>query len=280
MARRGATLRRVAAVALPRHPSAVLLDLDGVLYVEDDPIPGAAAAVASLQRADLRLRFVTNTTSRPRRRILERLGRLGFAVAEDELVTPARLAVEGCRRRGWRRVHLLMDEAVKEDFAGLEDVDADADAVIVGDLGEGFTYATLNRAFRLLVDGAELIALQKNRFWRRPDGLALDVGPFVAALEYASAREAWVVGKPAAGFFAGVLADLGVAPHDTVMIGDDVESDVGGAQAAGIAGVLVRTGKYRAAVVADSGVDPAATIDSIADAPALLDARSGRLPAR
>jgi HAD superfamily hydrolase (TIGR01458 family) len=252
---------------------AVLLDLDGVLYVENEPVPGAREAVAALRRQGIALRFVTNTTSRPRGQILERLQRLGFAVSPDELMTPAALAMRRCADRGHRRVALLMNDAVKEDFAGLEEVGQGADAVIVGDLGSAWGYEPLNRAFRLLMDGAELIALQRNRYWLTPDGLSLDVGPFVAALEYASGLDAVVVGKPAAAFFETVLATLAIQTDRAIMIGDDVESDVGGALAAGLAGVLVRTGKYREDAVRASGIEPTATVDSIADVPALLTDR-------
>jgi HAD superfamily hydrolase (TIGR01458 family) len=250
--------------------TSLLVDLDGVLYVEERAVPGAAGAVDELRRSGLRLRFVTNTTSRPRRSIIDRLERLGFAVPAEEVLTPAALAVEHCRREGLARVALLMNEAVKEDFAELEEGDRDVAAVVVGDLGRGFTYDALNGAFRQLMDGAQLIALQKNRFWLTPGGLSLDVGPFVAALEYATARDAVVVGKPASGFFGAVLADLGVEAAAAAMIGDDVESDVGGALAAGLAGVLVRTGKYREDVVRRSGIEPSLTIDSIAQAPGAL----------
>jgi HAD superfamily hydrolase (TIGR01458 family) len=252
--------------------ASVLIDLDGVLYVEDEPIPGAIEAVAALRDRGLWLRFVTNTTSRPRRDILARLERLGMPVPEGELVTPARLAVEHCLAAGRRRALLLMRDEVKADLAGLQEVREGADVVVVGDLGEDFGYRVLNEAFRELLDGAELVALQKNRYWRTPDGLSLDVGPFVAALEYATGRDAVVVGKPAPAFFATVLTGLGVPPANAVMVGDDVESDVGGALRAGLAGVLVRTGKYRPEAVAASGVEPTATGDSVADVPALLGA--------
>ena len=260
--------------ALDRLPraTAVLLDLDCVLYVEDEPIAGAIEAVAALRDRGLRLRFVTNTTSRPRRDILARLQRLGMPVTERELITPARLAVEHCLAAGRRRALLLMRDEVKADLAGLQEVREGSDVVVVGDLGEDFGYGVLNKAFRELLAGAELVALQKNRYWRTPGGLSLDVGPFVAALEYAAACDAVVVGKPAPAFFATVLTGLGVRPADAVMVGDDVESDVGGALRAGLAGVLVRTGKYRPEAVAASGVEPTATVDSIADVPALLGA--------
>jgi HAD superfamily hydrolase (TIGR01458 family) len=253
------------------HVQVLLLDLDGVLYVEDEPVPGACAAVAELRRRGLVLRFVTNTTSKPRRAILERLQRLGFEVKPEELSTPAALAVRHCLERGRRRVMLLARDDVKEDFRELDEVAQGVEAVIVGDLGEDFDYAVLDRAFRHLMDGAELIALQKNRYWMRPAGLALDVGPFVAALEYAARCEAFVVGKPSPDFFATILAGVPAEPAAAAMVGDDVETDVGGALGAGLAGILVRTGKFRADALRAAGVEPTAVVDSIADVPALLD---------
>jgi HAD superfamily hydrolase (TIGR01458 family) len=247
----------------------VLLDLDGVLYVGGCPVPGAVAAVEQLRAAGLTLRFVTNTTAHSRRETLDKLGRLGFALAEDELATPALLALQHCRERGHRKVALLMRDEVKEEFRELEESN-EPDAIIVGDLGERFGYEVLNRAFRQLIGGAELIALQKNRYWMRADGLALDVGPFVAALEYATGREAYVVGKPARTFFDSVLGELGVEAAEAAMVGDDIESDIGGAQAAGLTGILVRTGKYREDAVRASGIDPVATVATIAEVPALL----------
>jgi HAD superfamily hydrolase (TIGR01458 family) len=249
---------------------AALIDIDGVLYVEDEPVAGATDALARLRASELGVRFVTNTTARSRARTLEKLRRLGFEVANGELVTPAALALAHSRERGHRRAALVMNDEVKRDFAELEVADHDVDAVIVGDLGSAFSYDVLNRAFRLVMDGAELVALQKNRFWLTADGLSLDVGPFVAALEYATGREAFVVGKPARAFFALPLAELGVDPRDAVMVGDDIESDIGGALTAGLRAVLVRTGKYRPDVVAASGIAPTATVGSFADVPALL----------
>jgi HAD superfamily hydrolase (TIGR01458 family) len=250
---------------------ALLLDLDGVLYVEDEPVAGAREAVAELRERGLALRFVTNTTSRPRRLILDRLRRLGFEVAPEELSTPAALAVAHCIEHDRRRAMLLVRDDVMEDFAELDAADEGVQTVVVGDLGEEFGYAVLNRAFGHVMRGAELIALQKNRYWLRPDGLALDVGPFVAALEYATRRDALVVGKPSRDFFAAILAAIPVEPAAAAMVGDDVESDVGGALDAGLAGILVRTGKDRDDALRAAGIEPTAIVDSIADVPALLD---------
>ncbi|HEY6654511.1 MAG TPA: hypothetical protein VI028_10325, partial [Solirubrobacterales bacterium] len=172
----------------------LLLDLSGVLYVQDEAVPGAADALAKLRDGGIPLRLVTNTTMRPRRSILERLGRLGIQAEPSELLTPATLAVRRCEEAGYESVSLVVLDELREDLEGLEESEGSVDAVIVGDLGEGWDYGVLNRAFRQLMDGAELIALQKNRYWETAEGLSLDAGPFVSALEYATGREAEVVG--------------------------------------------------------------------------------------
>jgi HAD superfamily hydrolase (TIGR01458 family) len=251
---------------------ALLVDLDGVLYVEDEPVEGAKEAVGQLRDSGLALRFVTNTTARSHSQTLDKLRGFGFEVADDELVTPAALARKHCLDTGHTTVALVMNENVKEDFAGLEESEDGPDAVIMGDLGERFGFDILNRAFREVMDGAELIALQKNRFWLTSDGLSLDAGPFVAAVEYGSGSEALVVGKPSEAFFRLVLDDAGADRERAAIVGDDVETDVGGGMNAGLEGILVRTGKYREDFVRESGVEPTATVDSIAEVPGLLDA--------
>ncbi|HWW89293.1 MAG TPA: TIGR01458 family HAD-type hydrolase [Solirubrobacteraceae bacterium] len=251
---------------------AVLLDIDGVLHVGDEPIDGAVEALVELRELSAGLRLVTNTTSKSRGQIVEQLGRLGFDVCVNAVLTPAALAVRHCRERGYRSVRLLVGEGLREDLAELVEAPPGAavDAVVLGDLGDGFTEEVLNGAFRLLMDGAELVALQHNRYWRRADGLALDVGAYSAALEYASGVEAAVVGKPAAEFFTAALADLRSQPERTMMVGDDVEADIGGALAADLRAVLVRTGKYREDALEASGVTPTEIVNSIADVPALI----------
>lgn len=254
----------------PERIEGVLLDLSGVIYIEDEVVPGAAETLDALREAGLPIRLVTNTTMRPRRAVLERLRRLGIEVEPEELITPASLAKRRCAEAGHRSVVLVVSDELREDLEELREGGGEVDAVVLGDLGERWDYAILNRSFRLVSDGAELIALQKNRYWQTAEGLSLDAGPFVAALEYATGRDAVVVGKPAPAFFELALGELGVAADRAVMVGDDVEADVGGALEAGLAAILVRTGKFREELVAESGIEPTATIDSIADLAPLL----------
>ena len=241
----------------------LLVDLDGTLYVGGEPVEGAREAIGKLKSSGLVLRYVTNTTRKPRREVSEHLLSLGFEVEEAEIFTPARAAAGLI---GEKSCFPLVDESLLEDLQGITLTEDHPDYVLVGDLGEGFAYGRLNAAFRCLMDSAELIALQRNRYWRTDDGLALDAGPFVAALEYASGKSATVVGKPEKSFFQLALEDLELRSHEVAMVGDDAEADVAGAQAAGLKGVQVKTGKYGPET---EGV-PDLLLDSIAKLPEAL----------
>jgi HAD superfamily hydrolase (TIGR01458 family) len=214
-----------------------------VVYAGAAPIAGAIDAIGRLRGADIRLRFITNTTRRPRRLVIDEVKRMGLEISEDELLTPA-IMVHAYLRRHDLHPFLIIHPDLEEDFAGLPK--GVTEAVVVGDAGEHFTYARLNAAFRKIMSGAPLLALALNRNFMDDDqGLSLDAGPFVTALEYASRAKAILFGKPSAEFFAAAIDSLGCPREATVMIGDDVEADVAGAMAAGIKGILVRTGKYR-----------------------------------
>lgn len=249
---------------------AVLLDLDGTLYQGETVIDGAIDAVQRLRASDLGVRFTTNTTRRPVRALVAKLAALGFEVSAGEVLTAPRAAARWLVDQGVKRVHPLLAEATFEDLTGLDIVGHEAEVVLVGDLGTEWSRPDLDRALQLLLDGARLVAVQKNRYGRGPDGLELDAGAFVAALEYAADVESAVVGKPNPAFFAAALADLGAESSRAVAVGDDLRTDVAGAQAAGVAGVLVRTGKYRAADESDPTVRPDAVLDSVADLPRFL----------
>jgi HAD superfamily hydrolase (TIGR01458 family) len=232
----------------------VLLDLGGVVYVGSTPIAGATAAIGRLRGASIPVRFITNTTRRSRRQVIADLAQMGLDVSAAELLTPAVMARAYLQRQGLSPF-LLVHPDLEEDFA--EYGSGARQAVVVGDAGEHFTYDRLNCAYRKLVSGAPLLALAKNRNFKDKDGeLSLDAGPFVAALEYASKAHAVLLGKPSADFFELAIDGMGCERSETVMIGDDAEADVGGAMAAGLQTVLVRTGKYQAGDEGDLAEPP------------------------
>lgn len=220
----------------------LLVDLDGTLYEDDAAIEGAIEALARLEDLGLILRYVTNTTRKPRNQVHRSLNALGFDIGEEEIFTPARVAA---RLIGDRSCLPLVHKALYEDLDDVDLANESPDFVLVGDLGKEFTYDRLNKAFRTLMSGAELLALQKNRYWSTGGELSLDAGPFVAALEHACGKEATVVGKPEESFFRLALEEMRLEPGEVAMVGDDPESDVAGARAAGLYGTQVKTGKYR-----------------------------------
>ncbi len=254
--------------------AAILLDIDGVLHVSGEAVPGGAEAVRELREDGHRLRFVTKNTTGARKRLADDLRGLGIELEDDELATTP-LAAGGLL--AGRRVLALTMAAVRDDLAErIELVDRDADVVLLGgadesdETGQVFSYENLNRAFAELEGGARLVCLHRNRWWQTSRGPLLDAGAFVAGLEYAAGLDAEVVGKPSRAYFEAALAELDASPEDAVMVGDDVEADVGGAKAAGLRGVLVRTGKFREATLASAEPQPDGVVESIAAVPAYL----------
>lgn len=220
----------------------VLIDLSGTLHIDNTVIPGAVEALNRLRSANIPLKFVTNTTKESGNFLHSRLTRLGFDIKKEEIFSSLAAARKLIISRKLNPM-LLIDPAANEDFEDLIRSDEKLNAVVVGLAPDKFHYEELTKAFRLLLDGASLIAIHKGRYYKRPDGLALGPGAFIAGLEYSANVKAEVVGKPAAEFFKAALGE--VQPEEAVMIGDDAKDDVAGAEAIGIRGVLVQTGKYR-----------------------------------
>jgi HAD superfamily hydrolase (TIGR01458 family) len=261
----------------------ILLDVDGVLHVSGQPIPGAAGAVSDLRRAGHMLRFVTNNSTRPRARLAEELREMGFELDNAELQTTPGAAA---RELQGKRVLALTMAAIVPDLDGLELVGHDADAVLVGGCDETlepnqvFSYMNLARAFSEIQAGASFFCLHKNKWWQTSRGPMLDAGAFVAGLEYATGVEATVLGKPSPSYFAAALDALDAEPELTWLVTDDVDADVRGARLFGMRTALVRTGKFRPETLEAADSAPDIVASSLAVFPELLeeDLRGG--PAR
>lgn len=248
----------------------VLFDLDGVLYNSEKVIEGATDAVQWVQENRIPYLFVTNTTSRPRTALVEKLTSFGFRASEPDILTPAAAAAQWLRSQDAENIALFVRASTRAEFRDLpcvpELAEEGASYVVIGDLGEQWDYRTLNRAFRLLHHNpqAQLVALGMTRYWLATEGISLDVAPFVAALEHATGRKAVVLGKPAAPFFEAAIAKLRVPAAQLLMVGDDIETDIGGAQGAGLKGALVKTGKFRPADL-EGFIRPYAVLNSVAE---------------
>lgn len=251
---------------------ALLLDIDGVLVVSWKPVRGAVEAMREIRAADVGVQFLTNTTSRPRASVAAALRGIGFVVDDDELLTAGTATAAYLRNHHPEAHCLVLNDGPLDDLAGIRLVDPDGhpDVVVVGSAGPSFGWDALNRAARAVIDGAVLVAMHGTATWRTDEGICVDGGAYVAALERATGSAAVTIGKPAPAMFEEAFTRLGVAPGDAVMVGDDLHNDVLAAQSLGAHGVLVRTGKYRPEALETSGERPEAVIDSIADLPAWL----------
>ncbi|XP_008288665.1 phospholysine phosphohistidine inorganic pyrophosphate phosphatase [Stegastes partitus] len=256
-----------------RSLKGVILDLCGVLYDSGEgdgvAIRGSIEAVRRLKESDLQLRFCTNETQATREKFVAKLQRLGFDICVSEVFPPAPAAVAVLKERGLRP-HLLVHDGLLPEFDSVDKTSPNC--VIVGDAAENFSYQNLNEAFRVLI-GLEkpvLFSLGQGRYYKETDGLKLDVGVYMKALEYACDLKAEVIGKPSPTFFQTVLNDMGLQPHEALMIGDDLLNDVGGAQHCGMRGVQVRTGKYRPSDEKHPTVTADGTVDDLAQAVELI----------
>jgi HAD superfamily hydrolase (TIGR01458 family) len=249
----------------------ILLDIDGVLHVSMQPIAGAADTLRWLDQHGYRTCFVTNTTTASRATLAQRLAAIGLPLTEQQLITAPVATANYIRQRyPGKRCWVLSKGDAEADFAGIDLVESHAEIVVIGGAEELLTYEAMNAAFRMLMDGAVLLAMHTNLYWRTSDGLRLDSGPYVYALELATSKQATVLGKPARPFFEQALQSIGVEAAEAIMVGDDLENDVRGAQQAGLRGILVCTGKHHADSPLLERIHPDAILPSIADLPQWL----------
>ena len=254
----------------PTRPKAFLIDMDGTLYFKDKPCPGAIEAVNDLRQKNYQLRFLTNTTAKTPKMLHAQLRDLGFDIYEDEIFNATYACLLHLRSQTEISCHFMVDDAVKAFFKEIPNNNDAPDFVVVGDYGEGFNFHALNHAFRLLMDGAELIALQKGLYWFSSEGIRLDCGAFVTLLEAASGKTATIMGKPSETFFKTVLGNLRLAPKDVVVVGDDITTDIVGAERMQMRSVLVKTGKFKPEQLENPVAKPTWVLESVSELPRLF----------
>jgi len=243
-----------------------LLDIDGNLQDQEGPTPGAAAALAKLRKGVAEIRFVTNQSQQNRAQLSASMLANGFSVDTTEIFTALR-AARAIVDQEQLRPHCLLQKSAMEEFEGIPM--GEPNAVVLGTAPESLNYEGLNVAMRILLSSpsARFIAVNKGRFFRSADGLVMMAGPFVAALEFATGKEALVVGKPNKSFFHSSLGSMvGACADEAVMIGDDVLDDVQGAMDCGLRAILVRTGKYCEGDESRCRTAPLAVVDNFAQA--------------
>ncbi len=250
--------------------SAILFDLDGVLYESDRAIDGAADTVNWFSTKHIPHLFLTNTTSKSRAELVTKLAGFGIEAKKEDFLTPPVAAKQWLKKNSINNIALFVPDTTREEFSDFDFVSDEKNhvgAVVIGDLGEQWTFATMKKIFRILINNPQtkLIALGMTRYWKTASGLQLDVGPMIKAFEYASGIDAIVTGKPATEFFQAAISLLG-EKDNIVMIGDDIRGDIEASQHAGLKAVQVRTGKFSESDLA-SGITPDAILDSVASLP-------------
>ena len=247
------------------NPKAFLIDLDGTLYFKNEPYPGAVQTVKYLRQKGYQIRFLTNITAKTPKMLHEQMRALGFDVYESEIFNASYACLLFLRSQPRARCHFMVDDFVKAFFNEIPTDNESPDFVVLGDYGDKFDFRSLNHAFRLLMGGAELLALQKSPYWVSPEGILLDCGAFVALFEYASNKSAKIIGKPSELFFNIALDSLQLSPSDVIMVGDDITTDILGAERVGMRSVLVRTGKFQPNQLESPVANPTWVLDSVSD---------------
>jgi HAD superfamily hydrolase (TIGR01458 family) len=255
---------------LIRNAKGFLFDLDGVFYQSGKALPGAIDTLDYLRQKNIPFRFLTNTTTKNRKTLQIKLSEIGLKCIEEEIISAGYVGIDFIRKMGSPSCRFFITDDLKKDYSEFEENPEKPEAIVIGDFDD-WTFDLLNQAFQHVMNGAEIIAFHKGKYYKVDSGLRLDAGGFVVALEFATGKKAQIVGKPNKAFFQCALDDLNLTPEEVVMFGDDLINDVQGAQNLGISGILVKTGKYHDGMVESSGIDPDGFINSIADLPTILN---------
>jgi len=253
-----------------RSIKGILIDLEGVLYNDNELIPGSIEVIKELKKNNIKLRFLTNTTTSPRKIILNKLLNFGFDIEEEEIFTPIIAAKNYLRDNAVKKISLFTNIEIVEEFKDYEITQKNPDVVIMGDIFKNFNWEILDRIFKLIyINNAALIALHQNKYCMRDNKVSLDLGPFVKAIEYASSKKSILMGKPEKKFFELAVQDLEENNQDILMIGDDITADIEGSKNANLKAVQVKTGKFQEKDL-NNFIQPNERIVSINDLPKFL----------
>jgi HAD superfamily hydrolase (TIGR01458 family) len=248
-----------------KNIKAFLFDLDGTLHIGDKAIAGAAETIRTLKDNGYPCRFITNTTTKTLSELHDQMIRIGLPILKEEIINTFEIAVLYLRKIKNPTCYFVLNDKVKKDFSEFKEELVNPQYIIIGDIGNKWNYNLLNKIFNMMMNGSNLIALHKGRFWLTEEGLQMDIGAFITGLEYVTGKEAIVLGKPSKEFFLTAISGLNIPPENIAMVGDDINNDVSGAQALGMFGILAKTGKYKEEYINASKVKPDLIIDSVKD---------------
>ena len=231
-------------MVLKKKIKALLIDLEGVVYQEGKEIPGSISFIQYLDKINFPYLFLTNTTTMTRKNIAKKLINLGLNTKPKKIITPLIAAQNYLKKNHLSNIALYCNKRCWTEFKDFEINFQSPDAVIIGDLYKKFTWHKLNEIFHVSLNSKKLVAFHKNKIGTREGKVALDLGPFVKALEYALDKDFILMGKPNKLFFQAAVDQLNINKKEILMIGDDILVDIGGAKDLNLQTCLVKTGKY------------------------------------
>ena len=253
-----------------------LLDLDGCVWVGDEPTPRAVEAVAAIRDSGRSIAFVTNDGRHATEDFVRKLWRLGFLASVEEVVTVGGALQHALNERhAGRSAYVIGSEAVHRHVAaaGLRVLNGTAfasraDVVVVAG-HDRFAYDELREATQAVLRGAELVAAGRDATFPMPDGPWPATGAVLAAVEAATGQTAWTVGKPEPQLVLTALDRFRPAEPRALVVGDRLDADVAGAEAAGLDAAVVLTGgtgdeEAREALAAAKAADPPGALVAVA----------------
>ena len=246
----------------------ILADIDGTLYFKGSPISGTIEAVEKLRKNGIKLLFFTNTDSKSPRTVFNTLIDYGFSIEEREVFTPIIALKEFLEEYPDKKIYLVTTGEVKEEFQKFRQIKSSEvpDFVIIGDFQDNWDVNRLNTAFKyVLKHKAKLLGTQGNKYYLDRNGEpVIDTGSFVWMIANAANVIPKIFGKPSKEYFVQALKRLDLLAEDTVVIGDDIESDIEGALNSNIRGILVKTGKGQFYQSSKARIKPDLVIESFA----------------
>ena len=233
----------------------LLIDMDGVLRIGKTPAAGLKEFIEFINESEIPACIISNTTLSNAALFKEFFTQNNVEV-NFPIMTCADAAYNFVKEK-YKTAAVYCSEPVRSVFDEFK-TEGQPEAVVIGDMWKNWDFKILNEIFIKVFNGADLIAMQKNRYWKTPeDGLLLDVGPFVTAIEYATEKEAVLIGKPSRIFFEMGMKQINAnLENGFFMLGDDLEVDIKPAQNYGGKGILIYTGKTSYPLAKDSKIKP------------------------
>ena len=238
-----------------------LFDLNGVFYEDENIFSGANEPIDWLIKNGIPHKFISNNSTLSRKLFVEKLKKIGLKINISEVITSNYAGVLTIKKMGLKNCKLIMTEEAKLDYKKFQLQNKKIDAIVIGDIGEKWSFSLMNELMNDVISGAEIIALHKGKYYQSQGKLKIDCGAFVAGLEYSTSKKAISIGKPKKSFFDLAAFDLGT--NKICLVGDDLHNDIEGGQKMGYKTILVKTGKYRQNIFDKSKIKPDFCIPSI-----------------